>query len=289
MTALAAVDLALWDLEGKALGVPVWRLCGASAPKPLRVYYSHWSQELKERSRTSITELAQRTRAEGWTAVKWVVPRAPSERDRIAQAVADCAAARDAGLDFGLEMFETFSLRSALDFTRAVAPYGPLFIEEPVLRESPQALAEVAARSPVPVAAGEGLLTRYDFRHLLDHKGAQIIQPDVIHCGGITEIRRIAALGEAYGVEISPHMWYGPVAHAASIHAMASARNFFLQEWDAVHDPVFAELTRGTALQPTQGSVTAPERPGLGIEMDWAAWDKRCPYLGPSRRPPGGR
>jgi galactonate dehydratase len=289
MTALAAVDIALWDLEGKRLGVPCWRLAGASSAKPLRVYYSHWSQDVRSRTPAALQELAARTREAGWDAVKWVVPRAATDRERLKQAVADCEAVRGAGLDFGLEMWEKFTVRSAIEFANAVAPYKPLFLEEPVLRESPQALAEVAAKSPVPIAAGEGLLTRFDFRHLLDHRGAQIVQPDVIHCGGITEIRRIASLAETYGVEISPHMWYGPVGHAASLHAMASARNFFLQEWDAVHDPVFAELTRGSHPLPKNGAVTPPSKPGIGIEMDWDAWQKRFPYRPSTRRPGGER
>lgn len=289
MTALAAVDIALWDLEGKRLGVPCWRLAGASAARPLRVYYSHWSQDLRSRSPSALREMAAKTREAGWDAVKWVVPRAATDRERLNQAVADCEAVRSAGLDFGLEMWEKFTVRSAIEFAQAVAPFKPLFLEEPVLRESPQALAEVARKSPVPIATGEGLLTRFDFRHLLDHGGAQIIQPDVIHCGGITEIRRIASLAETYAVEISPHMWYGPVGHAASLHAMASARNFFLQEWDAVHDSVFTELTRGTHPIPKQGAVTPPSKAGLGIEMDWDAWEKRFPYRPSTRRPGGER
>jgi galactonate dehydratase len=288
-TALAAVDIALWDLEAQRLGVPVWRLAGATSAKPLGVYYSHWSQDTKPRTPSALGELAAKTKEQGWTAVKWVVPRAATERDRLNQTVAECEAVRKAGLDFALEMWETFTVRSALDVARAIAPYRPLFIEEPVLRESPQALGEVAAKSPVPVATGEGLLTRYDFRHLLDHRGAQIIQPDVVHCGGITEIRRIASLAETYAVEVSPHMWYGPVAHTASIHSMSSVRNFFMQEWDAVNNEVFTELTRGTYPLPVQGKVTPPSKPGLGIEMDWTTWDKRCPYQGQPTRPPGGR
>lgn len=179
-------------------------------------------------------------------------------------------------------------MRSALEFARDVAPYKPLFIEEPVLRELPEALSEVAAKSPVPVATGEGLLTRYDFRKLLDARGASIIQPDVIHAGGITEIRRIASLAETYGVEISPHMWYGPVAHVASLSAMMSCRNFLIQEWDAVHDSIFTDLTRGTYPTQKDGAVTLSSRPGLGLEMDFAGWHKRFPYVGQSMRPPGG-
>ncbi len=288
MTALAALDIALWDLEGKRLNVPCWRLAGAGRAKSLGVYYSHWSQGAPSRSPAALKELAAKTIEQGWNAVKWVVPRAESERHRLEQAVRECEAVRSAGLDFALEMWETFTVRSAIDFARAVAPFRPLFIEEPVLRESPQAIAEVARASPVPVAAGEGLLTRYDFRHLLDHNGARIIQPDVLHCGGITEIRRIASLAETYGVEISPHMWYGPVGHAASVHAMSSARNFFLQEWDAVNDSIFTELTHGTHFTPRKGTVTPSQAPGLGLTMDWTAWETRCPYRGQSMRRPGG-
>jgi galactonate dehydratase len=289
MTALAAVDIALWDLEGQATGAPIWRLTGSSTAKPLGVYYSHWSQEIRERTPAALMQLAAETKAAGWSAVKWVMPQRTTVEETIRQAVSDCRAVREAALDFGLEMWERFNVRTAIELANQVAPFRPLFLEEPVLRESPQALAEVAARSPVPIATGEGLLTRFEFRHLLDHRGARIIQPDVIHCGGITELRRIASLAETYAVEVSPHMWYGPIAHVASLHAIASARNFFLQEWDAVHDTRFQELTRGTHPKPSDGSVTPPSKPGLGIEMDWAAWDRLHPYAGQSTRRPGGR
>lgn len=283
MTALSALDIALWDIEGKRLGEPVWRLTGAAEPKRLPVYYSHWDHGLRERTQAGWAEWTARSKAEGWTAVKWVVPRAPSETERIRRTVADLSAVRKAaGDDFqiALEMFETFSVRSAIDFAKAVAPYRPWFIEEPVLRENPRMLGDVAAASPVTVAAGEGLLNRYDFKALLDARGARIIQPDVIHCGGVTEIRRIAALGETYGAEVSPHMWYGPVAHVASIHAMAAVRAFLAQEWDGANQALWSELTRGTFPMQSKGAVTLPSTPGLGVEMDWTAMDRRFPYQG---------
>lgn len=293
MTALAAVDIALWDIEGKRLGLPIWRLLGAAAPvKPLRVYYSHWSQELDPRTPERLAELAARTKAEGWSCIKWVLPKGGTEAERLRRLTAEVEAVRKGGgpdLEIGLEMWETFSVRSAIEFARAVAPYRPMFIEEPTWREMPQALGEIAAKSPVPLAGGEGLVSRYEFKHLLDAKGAQILQPDVIHCGGITEIRKIAALGEVYGAEMSPHMYYGPVAHVASLQAMASVRNFLIQEWDAAMEPEFAALTRGTFPLVKNGHVTLSDRPGLGIEMDWAELDRRHPYKGQSLRPPGGR
>ena len=111
----------------------------------------------------------------------------------------------------------------------------------------------------------------------------------MIHCGGITEIRKIAALGEVYGAEIAPHMYYGPVAHVASLHSMAAVRNFLMQEWDAGMEADFTDITRRTFPVAKNGHVTLSDRPGLGIEMDWAELDRRFPYRSQSLRPPGGR
>lgn len=292
MTALAAVDLALWDIEGKRLGLPVWRLTGAAEAKPMRVYYSHWSQSLEPRSPEKLADLAAKTRADGWTCVKWVLPKGGTESERLRRLVAEVEAVRKGGgpdLDIGLEMWETFSVRSAIEFARAVAPFRPMFIEEPTWREMPWALGEIAANSSVPLAGGEGLISRYEFKQLLDQKGARILQPDVIHCGGITEIRRIAALGEVYGADMSPHMYYGPVAHIASLHAMAASRSFLMQEWDAGMESIFTKITRGTFPAVQRGHVTLSDRPGLGIEMDWEECSRLYPYKSQSLRPPGGR
>jgi galactonate dehydratase len=292
MTALAAVDIALWDIAGKSLQRPVWALLGAAEPPVLRAYYSHWSQELSPRTPEKLAQLAAETRAAGWTCVKWVLPKGGGESERLERLTAEVAAVRKGGgptLDIGLELWETFSARSALEFARAVAPYRPLFIEEPTWREMPGALGALARQSPVAVAGGEGMVSRYEFKQLLDAGGASIVQPDVIHCGGISEIRKIAALADVYGAEISPHMYYGPVAHVASLHSMAAVRNFLMQEWDAGMEPVFAPLTRGTFPKAERGQVALSARPGLGLEMDWAEWQKRHPYGTQSLRPPGGQ
>jgi galactonate dehydratase len=281
MTALSAVDIALWDIEGKRLGAPVWRLLGGSNAKPLRVYYSHWSNNLKDRSPAALAEHARKTVEEGWTAVKWVIPRHADEHTRLAQLVAEVEAIRNAvgnKLDIALEMYETYTVRSALALARALAPYDILFLEEPVWRESNHALGLVAAQSPIPLAGGEGLLHRWQFRELLEAKGAVIVQPDVLHCGGITEIRRIAALAEVYGAEVAPHMWYGPVGHMASIQSMSGIRNFFMNEWDGVNAQLLHELTNGTLPLVEQGQVRLPDRPGLGLEMNFSEWQRRFPF-----------
>lgn len=292
MTALAAIDIALWDIEGKRSSQPVWRLLGCSEARPMRVYYSHWSQHLKDRSPAALSSLAEQTAAAGWTCVKWVLAKGGTESERLRRLTAEVEAVRKGGgpdLDIGLEMWETFTARSALAFAQAAAPFRPLFIEEPTWREMPQALGELAAKSPVPLAGGEGLVSRYEFKQLLDAKGAQIVQPDVIHCGGISEIRKIAALSDVYGAEISPHMYYGPVAHVASLHSMAAVRNFLMQEWDAQMQDTFTGVTRGTFPPVAKGHVTLSDRPGLGIEMDWAEMGRHHAYKAQSMRPPGGR
>lgn len=292
MTALSAIDIALWDILGKQLGQPIWRLLGAAEAAPMRVYYSHWSHTLEDRSPANIAELARRTREEGWTCIKWVLPKGGTEQQRLRRLTAEVQAARQGGgpdLEIGLEMWETFSVRSALEFARAVAPFKPMFIEEPAWREIPQSLGEIAAKSPVAVAGGEGLISRYEFKQLLDAKGAQIVQPDVIHCGGISEIRKIAHLADTYGAEVSPHMYYGPVAHVASLQSMAAIRNFLIQEWDAGQVRTFEPLTNGTFPAVKNGHVTLSDSPGLGITMNWEEWQRRHPYKGASLRPPGGR
>jgi len=132
------------------------------------------------------------------------------------------------------------------------------------------ASGEPTAKSPVPIATGEGLLPRYDFEQLLDERGAQIIQPDVVKFGGITEIRKIAELAKTYNIEVAPHQPYGQIAHVASIHAMSRIRNFLIHEWQADDEALCAEVTRGTFPVQRDGVTTLPEAPGLGIEMDFA-------------------
>jgi galactonate dehydratase len=287
-SALSAVDMALWDIEAKRLGVPVWRLLGGPIQRDLRVYYTHWGASLEEhRTPDAFHDWALETKRRGWTAVKWTLPAGGTEADRIARSLAELEAVRKAAgssLDLALEAAETFTIRSAIQFAHAVAPYKPLFIEEPTLRENSTGLGEVAAKSPVPIATGEGLFSRAEFRTLLDARGAAIVQPDVMHAGGITEIRKIANLAETYGAEIAPHQCSGPIGHVASMAAMSVCRNFLIQEWEAADDEVFLEVTGGTYPVPKNGFVRLPDAPGLGIQINFAEFKKRFPYQGIRRR-----
>lgn len=286
MSALSAVDIALWDLDAKRLGVPLYQLLGGAVHNPIPLYFTHWSAELSQRTPQAFAELAVKTRAAGWKAVKWTVPLDGPDRGRMARIAAEVESVRVAvgnDLEIGLELAETFNLRTLPELARTLAPYKPMFLEEPTLRENPELLGRLAANSPVPIATGEGLFHRYEFRQLLEAKGAAVVQPDVMHAGGITEIRKIAALAETFGAEIAPHMCSGPIGHVASLHAMAGCRNLFLQEWEAADDAAYRDLTNGTYPTQKAGVVTLPEAPGLGLTCDFAAFAKRFPYQ-PIRR-----
>src|SRR5258705_1394868 len=166
MTGLSAIDQVLWDIEAKRLGVPLHRLLGGPIQKDQRVYFTHWDASIPRTKRdiAAITDLAAKTKAQGWTAVKYTLPQANTELERLEKDVAELAAIRGvfgSHADIALECAETFSVRSAIQFANAIAPYRPLFLEEPTWRENPAGLGEVAAKSPVPIATGEGLFSRF--------------------------------------------------------------------------------------------------------------------------------
>jgi len=281
MTAVSAVDIALHDLEGKRLGVPVWRLLGGPLHKEVRAYHSHWDVAVRAETPAEFAEQAAATKQKGWTALKFSVPAAKDEEERCEQTAAKLAAVRKAAgskFDVCLELWESLTIRSALRFAQAVAPYRPMFIEEPIQRENPLAFRELAAKSPVPIATGEGMLSRFEFRPLLEAQGALIIQPDVLHCGGITELRKIANFAETFGVEVAPHQSCGPIGHVASMATMSVCRNFLIHEWEAEDDQLFQELTNGTYPVQKNGYVPLPQGPGLGIEVDFEQLKKRFPY-----------
>jgi len=153
MTALSAIDIALWDIEGKRLNLPVWWLLQGSLRPHLRVYHTHWNAPLTGDKRTpaAFAAWAHETRARGWTAVKWSIPMGLPEKERAERLVRELEAVRDAignSMDLALEASETFSGRAAIELAQAISPYKPLWIEEPTLRESPGGLGDVAAKSP---------------------------------------------------------------------------------------------------------------------------------------------
>jgi galactonate dehydratase len=274
MSAIAGIDQALWDIKGKALGQPVHMLLGGPVRQRIRVY--SWIGG----DRPADTAAAAKERAAlGFTAVKmngtaelgWIDSHA-----RISAAVGHVAAVRDAvGPDMGIGVdFHGRVYRSmARTLIRELEPLKPMFIEEPVLSENAEALAEIAAATTIPIALGERLYSRWDFKPILAAGHVDIIQPDPSHAGGITETRKIAAMAEAYDVALALHCPLGPIALAANLQLDAVCHNAAIQEQSlGIHynqgNDLLDYLTKPEVFRYEDGYVNIPDGPGLGIEVN---------------------
>lgn len=272
MSALSGLDQALWDLKGKRLGVPVWHLLGGQVRSHIPVYA--WIGGDRPHD---VAEAARARRDQGFGAVKmnatedigWLDgPRA------LDATVERLAAVQAEGLDVGLDFHGRVHRAMARQLAAAVEPLRPLFIEEPVLSEHPEAVAQIAQHTTVPIALGERLYSRWEFKPFFERGAVDIIQPDLSHAGGISECRRIAAMAESYDVAVAPHCPLGPIALAACCQVAATAINFVIQEMslgihynDAEHD-LLTYLAEPEVFSVSEGMIVTPPGPGLGVVID---------------------
>ena len=272
-SALSGIEQALWDVKGRALGVPAWELLGGRARDSIRTYA--WIGG--DRPRDAVEAAGARIEA-GFGAVKM---NATAElghvesHSAIDSAVERVAAVRTAhpGLDVAVDFHGRVHRAMARPLLRALEEWRPLFVEEPVLPEHPGALRELRRHTDLPLATGERLYTRWGFRDLLAEGAADIVQPDVSHAGGILELRKIAAMAEAYDVAVAPHCPLGPIALAASLQLDACTPNAFIQEQSlGIHYNAGADLhdyvVDPEPLTLHEGALAVPTGPGLGIEVD---------------------
>jgi galactonate dehydratase len=270
-TALSALDLALWDLEGKRLGVPVHRLLGGALRDRIRAYASHWLRDAKTPEQAY--DGAKEALALGYRGFKWSLGDLWTSSDELGslhKAGEFMAAAREGAgptTEIFVECAEQFSPRTALRAAEALAPFRPGWFEEPIPYENPQAMVRLQHAMPVPIATGERLLSRWEFRELLEGGGCQIVQPDLMHAGGITEVRKIASMAETSYVSVAPHNPGGPIATLASIHLAATIPNFLVLETMPRESPVRDRVCpEGVKL--VDGHFELPTTPGLGAHID---------------------
>ncbi|GAA4721313.1 galactonate dehydratase [Phytohabitans rumicis] len=275
-SALAGIDQALWDIKGKALGVPVHELLGGPVRQKIRVY--RW---ISGDSDAALIEDGLRAAESGFDAVKYNATRrlAPIENAAgICRIVDRLAALRETvgpEVDIAIDFHGRFSTAMARRVLPLLEPLLPLFVEEPVLPEFSRDLARITDSTAIPIAAGERLYSRWDFRDVLP-TGIAVAQPDLSHAGGISEVRRIAAMAEAYDVALAPHCPLGPIALAASIQVDLATPNFLIQEQSlGIHNnkgnDLLDYLVDPTVFRFTNGYVDRPTGPGLGIDVDEAA------------------
>ena len=274
MSALAGLDQALWDLKGKLLGVPAWELLGGKVRDKIRAYAWIGGDRPDD-----IAAAARARREQGFNAVKM---NATPELDWLGtpklfdEVIERARAAQAEGMDVGLDFHGRVHKPMAKQLAKALEPLGLLFIEEPLLSENREGLAQITALVSTPIALGERLFSRWDFKPFLEEGTVDIIQPDLSHAGGLSECRRIAALAETYDVAVAPHCPLGPLALAACVQLAACTPNVVIQEMSlGIHYNVGHDLlnfvTNKDALTAVEGFLPITDGPGLGIEIDEAA------------------
>jgi galactonate dehydratase len=273
-SAISGIEQALWDIKGRALGVPVYELLGGAARDRVRVY--SWIGGDRP---ADMAESAKAQVAAGFTAVKMNATEELHYIDshvKIEAAAARLATVREVGgvdLGIGMDFHGRVHKSMAKALVRELEPYNPMFIEEPVLPENHEALREVARHTTTPIAMGERMYTRWGFKDLLTDGYVDIVQPDLSHAGGILETRKIAAMAEAFDVAVAPHCPLGPIALAASLQLDACTPNVFIQEQSlGIHynegSDLLDYLANPGVFDYEDGYVAIPEEPGLGIEID---------------------
>ena len=271
LAAISGIEHTLWDISAKALGLPVYRLLGGRVRDRVRVYQG-CTGPTPEAAAEKALELVQDY---GYTAFKmspfppddhlrpWneVLREGPRHMAAVREAVGDDV---DIGLDVHAKVLEPMR---ALELARAVEPYNPFFFEEPIRPEGIREMAWLRRRSPIPIATGEALYAKFQFNDLIRQQAADIIQPDVCVCGGLMEMKKIAAIAEGHDVVVAPHNPMGPLAGAINLHFAASTTNFLVLEYRAHDKGRWRELVKDP-WAPVDGHLEIPDAPGWGLEVD---------------------
>lgn len=273
-SAISAIDQACWDLKGKKLGVPVHALLGGKRRARLRAYANAWYFGCA--TPEEFARAAAKVVAGGFTALKWD-PFGDADMTMSAAAmraaVDNVSAVRETvgpDVDICIEVHGRLSPAWAIEMARRLKRFDPFFYEEPVPPENVRALARVARAIQIPVATGERLCTKFAFRELLALGAVDIIQPDLCHAGGLTEVKKIAAMAEASYVQVAPHNATGPIGTAAAVQLDACIPNFLIQEYFLAQAPWIDEVVSGGP-RAVNGEIVVPDRPGLGVELNEAA------------------
>lgn len=278
-SALAGIEQALWDIKGKALGVPIYELLGGAVRERIRIYAWIGGDNPAKTAHTELVDQVNQLRATGITATKMntVGPTGYLTRPADLRAAVDSVAAvRDTtgdDFDIAIDFHGRVHRAVAKQLLRELEPLRPMFVEEPVLPEHSELFTDLAASTTIPLAAGERLFSRWDFKRVLHGGGLSIIQPDISHAMGIWECRKIAAMAEAYDVAVAPHCPLGPIALAASLQLDACTPNFLIQEQSLrIHynqgADVFDYPADPGVFTFEEGYIRVPTGPGLGIEIN---------------------
>ena len=274
VSAISGIEQALWDIKGKYLGVPVWQLLGGKCRDKIRMY-AHLMPNIDHPTKDDIDHWVNKRKAEGFKSVKmgmFCPVRHIDSMKMVKEYIDIFAYVREVAgmeMDIAIDFHGRISPAMAPILCRELEQYYPMFIEEPVLPENVDALVKVTNKTTIPIATGERIFTTFGFREIIEKQAANVLQPDVCHCGGILQTFKIAAMGADYYMNVAPHNPLGPVALAACLQVDTCVANFTAQE----HPTLPSKLDLGVGLfkEPFEikdGYIDIPTKPGLGFEID---------------------
>ncbi len=280
VTAMTGIEIALWDLAGKAMGQPVYRLLGGKFRDRIRLYCDCHAG--RDDSPESYAERAKEVVSMGFNAIKFDIDnaRSPHKLDEfnwsvtpgeLAEMVDKVSAVREAvgpEVDVAIDMHGRYDTHSAIRVAQAVEEFNLMWLEEPVPPENVDAMLEVKRSSRTPICAGENLYLRWGFRDLIEKQAVDVIMPDLPKCCGLSEGRKIANMAEVYYIPLAPHNVCGPLGTIASCHTCASVPNFLVLEWHWVDRPHWQDLVEADPPLIQDGYITVPDRPGLGVDFN---------------------
>ena len=274
--ALSAIDIALWDIKGKRLGVPIYDLMGGKTRDRVRCYMHVDSGE--DGTADDLAKDAAKAVSQGFTAVRFTpfphdyyLHRSYSEwADEAVERVAAVRESVGSDVDICVEIHRQMAPAESIALGRRLEEFNPFFYEDPMLPDSPAVMGEVAKKCNIPIATGERFTTIFEYQQLLESNGASYVRPDLCLCGGLSGCKKVAAMAEAQHVKVIPHNPLSPVSTAACVQLDACIPNFALQEYTGESDPPKSELLVNP-LELRDGYLTVPDGPGLGIELNEVA------------------
>ena len=263
VAAISAVDIALWDILGKSLGQPVWRLLGGKKADSLPAYASGGWADAEQIGDQLLSYIDQG----GFKAVKMRVGAMDATPHASAARVRAARKAIGPDIDLMVDAHGTYTVAGAKRFAGMVAECDLAWFEEPVIGDDKAGMAEVRAAGNVPIAAGESEATRFAFRDLIVARAVDVLQPDPAFCGGISEAMKISALASAFNLRFAPHLWAGAPCFFSGLHICAAAPSSFIIEYSLGANPMIHRLVEET-VEAKDGMVAIPDRPGLGFTID---------------------
>lgn len=276
-SAISGIEMALWDIKGKYYNMPVYQMLGGSCRDRVRVYgHLKPTAIAGDYPIPDMLKITDQRLKDGFTVMKYSIipPIKPIDNmEMVDKVVERFAAIRERvgkKVDIAIDFHGRVSPAMSVRLLKALEPYYPLFVEEPVLPENVDEMVRVSRSTEIPIAAGERLFTKWGFRELIEKQAVSVVQPDLCHCGGIFEARKIAAMAETYYMQIAPHNPLGPISLAACLQLDASVPNLLAQEHPGMpgHEDLGAGILKKPFKIESDGCIRIPDGPGLGIEVD---------------------